>query len=86
MNVRAKFRVIEVRNTAVWNGAAQDQSIVKLSAVSDEQNKTWSKWTPGGALEMTINNPAAFEQFKLGQTYFLDFTEAPQKEADEAQK
>jgi hypothetical protein len=87
MNVRAKFRVTEILNRAVnYGGTAgsQESNYVKLSAVGDDLNKTWSKWTPSGELSMTINNPEAFSQFKLGQTYFLDFSEAPQKEADEA--
>lgn len=33
---------------------------------------------------MTINNPAAFDQFEPGQVCFVDFTLAPAKEADEA--
>jgi hypothetical protein len=81
--VRAKFRVTKVTTTCY--GAAQpDSTIVSFSAVSDDANKTWSKWTPSGELQMQINNPAALEQFKIGEFYFLDFTPAPPKEADEA--
>jgi hypothetical protein len=84
--VRAKFRVTEVTTSiSNYGGAAGtiESKRVKLSAVGDEHNKTWSKWTPSGELTMTINNPAAFEQFKPGQCYFVDFVEAPAKEADE---
>jgi hypothetical protein len=80
--VRAKFRVSSVSTTSYGPGT-QDQSAVEMSAVTDDSNKTWSKWTPSGSVKMTINNPDAMGQFKPGMTFFLDFTEAPAKEADE---
>jgi hypothetical protein len=76
--VRAKMKVQEIV-------PAQDGSYkaVTLQAVTDDENKSWSKWTPSGQLTMTITNPDAFNQFEVGQTYFLDFTPAPAREADE---
>jgi hypothetical protein len=56
---------------------------VKLRAVYDEQNKTWAQYTPCGEVSMTIDNPTALERFTVGQHYFVDFTPAPAKEADE---
>jgi hypothetical protein len=76
--MRAKFRVGSVREN-ITNGE-KDQEIVALSAVysddPDSENAKWSKWTPAGSLNMTINNPGAFGILKQGQEYFLDFTEA----------
>lgn len=86
MNVRAKFRVTTVSKTANnygGNAGTVEQNEVKLSAVSDDANKSWSKWTPGGEIRMTINNPDAFDQFKVGECYFVDFSDAAAKEADE---
>lgn len=84
MNVRAKFRCTQIIKTCyAGNDAPVDMVQVKLSAVYGETNKTWSKWTPSGELTMTINNPAALEQYHVGEFYFLDFTDAPAKEADE---
>jgi hypothetical protein len=83
VNVRAKFRVTSVSQRTSWNGTTHDTSEVTLSAVTDDANKTWSKWTPGGELKMQINNPEALAAFKIGQAYFLDFSEAPQAEKDE---
>jgi hypothetical protein len=60
-----------------------DQKTVELSPVNDDANKTWSKYTPSGAIQLTINNPEAFEAFKPGETYFVDFSQAPAKESDE---
>ncbi len=83
MNVRAKFRVQSITKTTAWQSSVVETSAVKLAAVSDELNKSWSKWTPSGTIDMQINNPDALDAFKVGQTYFVDFVEAPQAEADE---
>lgn len=67
-----------------WNQqAGKDNVTVKLTAANGPQNQTWSKYTPSGGIELQITNPEAFEQFKLGQAYFVDFYEAPLAEADE---
>ncbi|KAB5484862.1 hypothetical protein F8561_00475 [Enterobacter sp. 198] len=36
------------------------------------ENKSWSKYTLGGQLQMVIPSPAAFEQFDQGKAYFID--------------
>lgn len=87
MSVRAKFRVTAVTTSASnygGNAGTVETKAVKLSAVSDPANVNWSKYTPGGEISMNINNPAAFEQFEPGKCYFVDFTEAAAKEADES--
>ena len=81
--VRAKFRVTSIKKVVSYNSDQHETDHVSLNPVSDPANKTWSKWTPSGQLEMQINNPEALNQFKLGQCYFLDFTEAPATEAEE---
>ncbi len=87
--VRAKFRCIEKvsRTSSGSYGPTPDKPVdteeVKFAAVMGEENKEWSKWTPCGSLTMTINNPEALEQFKIGEFYFLDFTVAPATEAEE---
>jgi len=72
MSVRAKFFVHSTTSFANDNG------MVTLSPVCrGEDNKEWSKWTPAGKIEMTINNPAALEQFVPGEEFYVDFTPAP---------
>lgn len=86
MNVRTKFRVTAVTTSASnYGGQAGtvESKQVKLNAVCDPANATWAKSTPGGEINMTINNPAAFEQFRPGECYFVDFSDAPAKESDE---
>jgi len=40
---------------------------------SDEDN-TFAKWTPSATFTMAITNPALVGTFKVGQTYYVDFT------------
>jgi hypothetical protein len=49
---------------------------VEMTPVQGDDNKPWSVYTPSGKIEMTINNPSAYDQFKLGEEYFVDFTPA----------
>jgi len=45
---------------------------VKFAAVMrDKANVDWSQWTPSGTIEMNITNPAALDQFKVGEEYDL---------------
>lgn len=76
--VRAKMKCL---SAAIPTGG--DTEMVKLFAVCDDENKTWAKYTPGGSLELSINNPAAQGRFKVGEHYFVDISPAPAREADE---
>lgn len=63
----------------------QSQEVLKFNCVaksggypddgSDEDN-TFAKFSPSGELSLTVANPALIGQFKVGQKYYLDFTEA----------
>lgn len=72
-SVRAKFRCMEVTRT--WDPHER----IKLMAVHSngpkvsEENKSFWKATPTGALEFTITQPDAFGRFVPGGFYFLDF-------------
>ena len=63
---------------------AKPTTAVVLTAVTDDANKTWARYTPRGKIELSIDNPDAYDQFELGGTYFVDFSVAPAKEADES--
>ena len=76
--MRAKFKVdsVDKRGTC---------EILRFSAVykdgaypadgSDEDN-TFAKWTPQADCTMTVNNPALYDQFKIGDKFYVDFTPA----------
>jgi hypothetical protein len=79
-NVRAKFRCIEkTQRTSTSNyGEAKpvDSEEVRFLPVAGPGNEAWSKWTPGGEIRMSINNPSAVAAFEVGKDYFVDFTAA----------
>lgn len=82
--LRAKFRVTSVTRSIDADGNAS-QEVVKLSAVyssdPESENAKWSKWTPSGSLEMTINNPNAFGTLSNGHEFYIDFTPAETADA-----
>lgn len=41
----------------------------------DEDN-TYAMYSPGANLSINIANPALFGQFKVGEKYYVDFTQA----------
>ena len=77
MNVRAKFWVTGIEHH-VRLAPQEVNATVKFAAVYNnaEENKSWSKWTPSGTMQMQITNPSALEQFELGKEYYIDFTKA----------
>lgn len=42
---------------------------------SDEDN-TFAKYSPSGQFVLTVANPALLGTFKVGETYYVDFTPA----------
>lgn len=73
MTVRAKFFCQSIQK-------AEDDSYrtIHMSPVTadTEENKAWSKYTPGGQLTMHVSNPAAFKHFEQGKEYFIDIQPA----------
>ena len=74
MSVRAKFYVerVEHVHTSQPDRACANITMKPVYADSPE-NKTWSRYTPNGKLEMTVTNPVAIEQLEIGKAYFLTF-------------
>jgi hypothetical protein len=48
----------------------------KFGPDGSDENNSYAKWTPMAELRMTVNNPALFDSFTLGQKFYVDFTEA----------
>lgn len=85
MNIRCKMRLVSKADTAHWDMSKPGKgcSVVKLIAVTDPANKCWSEHTPAGSIELSITNPAAVDALELGACYYVDFTKAPTRAADE---
>ncbi|NTI27675.1 hypothetical protein [Rhizobium rhizogenes] len=82
MSVQAMFYVKEINHRATGQTDAVNAE-VKLGAAFGsylqglpEGNGDWSKWTPQGDITITITNPAAIEEFELGQVYKTTFVKA----------
>ncbi len=73
MIVKAKFRCHFIQK-------ADDASsrTIHMSAVTSgsHENEAWSKFTPGGQIQMHISNPDAFNQFEQGKEYYVEFKPA----------
>jgi len=72
--VRAKFFCNEVRDIPEYG-----QKLITLYAVisGSEENKSFSKYTPSGAVNLNISyETMASEFFEEGKEYYLDFTPA----------
>jgi hypothetical protein len=81
MPTRAKFVLQEEKRNAYQPGTRY----LKFAAQYDPdcpEDQRFSKYTPSGTLEMTVDNPNA--QFELGTAYYLDFTPAVTEAAEAA--
>lgn len=77
--VRGKFRLHSITENASDSGKSLTFLAVCPADGEIEENAKYHKYTPCGELKMTVNNPSALEQFKLGEYYYLDFTPAVTK-------
>ena len=79
-HMRAKMEVMNVETV----GDTQENVI--MMAVSgtgygpkgESEDNTYARWTPSGNLNLSITNPALHGTFRVGQKFYLDFTEAPE--------
>ena len=72
--VRAKFVCV-----GVSDNPEQEQKNISLIPVTDgsEENKSFSKYTPAGGVDLTISyETEASNFFEEGSEYYLDFTKA----------
>lgn len=69
--VRAKFRLSEVHNLS-WSQTAQRFVFEAQYDTAIPEDQRFSKATPTCRFEMTVDNPAAQQQFKLGESYYFD--------------
>lgn len=80
MGVRAKMRVVGHKVSLHSKSVSPEWVQVTMQPVYGEgefdSNSQWSKWTPSGELTLTISNPEAYEQLKLGQAYYVDINPA----------
>lgn len=66
--VRAKVQVESIEGNKIVMTTVYEGDTSK-----DTENARFTKATPWGRIEMGIDNPKAMEQFKVGQSYYVDF-------------
>lgn len=88
--MRAKMMVLSVSENMgidmATNQPAKGSETLRFAAVgpnraynadgTGDEDNTFSRWTPCANLDITIQNPALFGQFKHGDKFYLDFTSA----------
>lgn len=73
-SIRAKFVCDRIEDLPT-----QEEKQIYLSAVvgDSEENKSFSRWTPSGNLDMIVSNEtSAGDLFEVGQEYYLDIQKA----------
>jgi hypothetical protein len=82
--MRAKLQVGFVQEHFSGRDGAKSQETLSMHAVaaskystdgSDEDN-TYAKFSSGANLIINVANPALWDQFKVGEKYYVDFTPA----------
>lgn len=86
MTVRAKFR-LNSYTTEMYDKWGDGKSVGKVEkrtlnftpvyGTGSDENKAFWDATPTGSLQLGVVNPEAWQQFVLGECYYLDFTPAP---------
>jgi len=71
MSVRAKVRCSSLAGSWV-----HFDTVYEPDAGKDTENARFAKATPGGTIQLFIDNPAAREQFEQGKSYYVDFIPA----------
>lgn len=82
--MRAKLQVQSVTPS----GNPPTSEALSMSAVTsstkpygpqgENEDNTFARYTPSASFSATINNPALLGKFKVGQKFYVDFTEAPE--------
>lgn len=76
-NVRAKVQCGHVESLKDHEGNKIGEEIYAHAVYDSDpnsENHKWSVATPALSLNMTISNPSAFDNFRQGEDYYLDFT------------
>lgn len=76
MSVRAKFRVVSLKQTHLnMSTGTEIGTVVELLPVTSgsDENKEFYKWTPSGKIELGTLNESAAKAFEIGKEYYVDF-------------
>ena len=69
--ITAKFKV------TAKDPVTEKTEIVNVGLIpdyTDERNKAWAPWTPGGSISLGLR-PSVAEQFPVGNNFLVTFTD-----------
>lgn len=79
--MRAKVRITEIKaypnaeeptqETLTFNFPSKDGA---YPADGSDEDQQFARYSPMGALSLTVANPALLGKFAIGDTFYLDFT------------
>lgn len=78
--MRAKMKVVTIESSE-YGDLLKMEAVCKKEPYGEDgldEDNTFARYTPIGQVTLTINNPALIGQFKPGQKFYIDFTEAPE--------
>jgi hypothetical protein len=81
--MRAKLKIFDVN--AYPREGTPTQETIKFHGVAakaypsdgSDENNTFAKYSPHAVFELTVTNPALIGQFAVGDTFYVDFSPAP---------
>jgi len=74
---RAKFYITGL----IHNGEGRGSTVTLNTQYDPEvaEDQRFALLTPSGFLQMQVTNPVVLDQLKVGQVYYLDFSEEPKQ-------
>jgi hypothetical protein len=86
--MRAKFQVAKVDQNRDTSGQLSSVNL-EMTAVTEKpfdadgasDDNSFARWSPSGSFYINIANPNLFDQFEVGEKYYLDFTQAEEAPA-----
>lgn len=83
-NMRAKVAVRSIGKA--YEGAetlrfAPVMSNESFGPNGESENNTYARYTPSGAIDLTVTNPDLLGKFSEGEEYYVDFTPANENAA-----
>lgn len=75
MNIRCKFRCTDIKDNGPGQPKEVDFATQYDPALPEDQRYT--KATPWGTLTVSIDNPVALAELRVGATYYVDLIPAP---------
>jgi hypothetical protein len=77
--MRAKMVVSEIISHEGGFDTLKFRAVCKedgYPADGSDENNSFARWTPTANLEMVVSNPNLVGTFKVGQKFYVDFSEA----------